>query len=260
MSLAGRRVLVTGAAGHIGAQAATALMGLGATVAFVDQDAAQCREAAERATATARGRAEAHACDLLDEQATRYTVRAIVERFGGLDTVVHCAAFVGTTRYPGWAVPFEEQTVEAWDAAIRVNLTAAFVVIQEAASALKASQHASVCLVGSTYGVAGPDMRLYEGTQMANPAGYAASKGGVIQLARYLATLLAPAVRVNCVSPGGIFRQQPEAFVQRYIDRTPLKRMATEEDVIGAVAFLVSDAASYVTGQNLMVDGGWTAW
>jgi len=95
---------------------------------------------------------------------------------------------------------------------------------------------------------------------MAQPAGYAASKGGVIQLTRYLATMMCPAVRVNCVSPGGIFRNQPEVFVSRYNARTPLSRMGTEEDLKGAVTYLVSDMSAYVTGHNLVVDGGWTAW
>jgi len=103
-------------------------------------------------------------------------------------------------------------------------------------------------------------MRLYEGTAMGNPAAYAASKGGLLQLTRWLATTLAPAIRVNAVTPGGIFRDTPDAFHSRYVERTPLKRMATEEDLKGAFAFLASNQSQYVTGQNLIVDGGWTAW
>jgi len=95
---------------------------------------------------------------------------------------------------------------------------------------------------------------------MANPAGYNASKGGVLQLTRYLATVLAPRTRVNAISPGGVWRQQPDVFRQRYEARTPLARMAAEEDLKGAVAYLASDLSAYVTGQNLVVDGGWTAW
>ncbi len=95
---------------------------------------------------------------------------------------------------------------------------------------------------------------------MNNAAGYAASKGGLLQLMRYLSTLLAPRVRVNAISPGGVWRSQPEAFHERYRARTPLGRMATEEDLTGAVAYLASDLSTYVTGHNLVVDGGWTAW
>jgi NAD(P)-dependent dehydrogenase (short-subunit alcohol dehydrogenase family) len=95
---------------------------------------------------------------------------------------------------------------------------------------------------------------------MANPAAYGASKGGLLQLTRYLATTLAPTVRVNMLTPGGVFRNQPEIFVERYIANTPLRRMASEEDFKGSAAYLASDLSTYVTGQNLIVDGGWTTW
>ena len=118
----------------------------------------------------------------------------------------------------------------------------------------------AVILFASTYGMVGPDMRLYAGTPMANPAGYSASKGGLLQLMRYFATLLAPRIRVNAISPGGVWRNQPELFLERYVARTPLGRMAAEGDLKGAVAYLASDLSAYVTGHNLVVDGGWTAW
>jgi len=117
-----------------------------------------------------------------------------------------------------------------------------------------------VILVSSIYGMVAPDWSLYRDTTMANPAAYGASKGGLIQLARYLATLMAPAVRVNALTPGGAWRGQPDPFHERYKARTPLRRMATEEDFKGAAAYLASDLSAYVTGQNLIVDGGWTAW
>ena len=198
--------------------------------------------------------------DLKDEHSTRAAVNAAINQLGGLDILIHCAAYVGTTKISGWVVPLEQQSVATWDEAIRVNLTSAFIMTQEAKQALSVSGHGSVIFFGSTYGVSGPDMRLYEGTDMGNPAGYAASKGGLIQLMRYFATVLAPRIRVNTISPGGVFRNQPEAFHERYKYRTPLGRMATEEEFKGAVAYLASDLSAYVTGHNLMVDGGWTSW
>jgi NAD(P)-dependent dehydrogenase (short-subunit alcohol dehydrogenase family) len=103
-------------------------------------------------------------------------------------------------------------------------------------------------------------MGLYEGTTLGNPAAYAASKGGIVQFTRYLATVLAPAIRVNCISPGGVMRGHTDPFLSRYLKRTPMGRMATEEDLKGAAVYLASDLSSYVTGVNLMVDGGFTAW
>lgn len=260
MRIEGRAALVTGGAGHVGHAAAEALLECGASVVVSDVDAEATAARAATLAVSAPGRVASVPCDLADEPATRSLVGRAASEFGGLDIIVHCAAFVGTTACPGWAAPFEEQTVSAWDRAMRVNLTAAFVIVQEARQALGASGHASVVLIASTYGLVGPDMRLYAGTSMANPAAYGASKGGLLQLTRYLATVLAPRVRVNAISPGGIWRGQPEAFRQRYESRTPLGRMGREEDLKGAIAYLASDLSAYVTGHNLIVDGGWTAW
>jgi NAD(P)-dependent dehydrogenase (short-subunit alcohol dehydrogenase family) len=141
-----------------------------------------------------------------------------------------------------------------------VNLTSMFSMAQAFAPSLRRHGHGAIVTLGSIYAEVGVDLRLYQSTDLGSPAAYAASKGGLIQLTRWLATVLAPAIRVNAVSPGGVLRGQPEAFIRRYETRVPLGRMATEADLKGAVVYLASDAAAYVTGQNLLVDGGWTAW
>ena len=260
MDLTGRKALLTGGAGYIGLAVGEVLIELGANVAILDLDAVACGKRAELFTRLRKNSAVPMPCDLRDEHSTRGVVNAAIKEMGGLDILIHCAAYVGTTHAAGWDVPFKEQTVAAWDDALRVNLTSVFIMIQEAREALSASGHGSVILFASIYGLVGPDHRLYEGTEMANPAGGAASKGGLLQLARYLATTLAPSIRVNVISPGGVWRNQPEAFHERYVSRTPLGRMATEEDLKGAVAYLASDLSAYVTGHNLIVDGGWTVW
>lgn len=254
--LDGRAALVVGGAGHVGLMASQTLAELGARVALLDKNASACR----RRAAELPGDAVAVPCDLSDEAATRRAVRQSARRLGGLDILVHAAAFVGTTKMAGWAETFPRQSSKAFDAALRVNLTSAFTLVQEAAPLLARSGKGSVILFSSIYGLVGPDMRLYAGTKMANPAGYAASKGGLAQLARHLAAVLAPRVRVNAVSPGGIERGQPKSFQARYKARTPLARLAVEEDLKGAVAYLAGDLSAYVTGHDLVVDGGWTAW
>ena len=125
---------------------------------------------------------------------------------------------------------------------------------------MKLNNYGKIVNVSSIYGMCGPDYSLYEGTKMGNPAAYAASKGGLIQLSRWMATTLAPDIRVNTISPGGVFRNQPKEFIKRYETKTPLGRMATEEDLKGAIIFLASNLSSYVTGHNLIVDGGWSSW
>src|SRR5207302_10261912 len=131
------------------------------------------------------------------------------------------------------------------------------VLVHEARDALQESRHGAVVLLGSVYAHVGPDPGMYAGTGLANPIAYGVSKGGLVQLTRYLAAELAPAVRVNSISPGGIERGQPAEFRRRYEQRTPLGRMATESDLKGAVAFMASDLSAYVTGHDLVVDGGW---
>jgi NAD(P)-dependent dehydrogenase (short-subunit alcohol dehydrogenase family) len=260
MDLRGRAALITGGAGHLGRAMAEALAELGAAVALLDLDEAACGAAAAELGAAWGRPALGLACDLAQEDQLRATPQRVVEAFGGLDILVNCAAFVGTSSLAGWVTPFSEQSPATWRAALEVNLTAPFVLAQVCAPALAASGHGSVINLSSIYGLAGPDMGLYAGTAMGNPAAYAASKGGLIQLTRWLATVLAPRVRVNCISLGGIERGQPAVFQQRYLARTPLKRMGVEQDIKGAAAYLASDLSAYVTGHNLVVDGGWTTW
>ena len=260
MDLSGRKALVTGGAGHIGLAVEESLIELGASLSVLDIDAEACNKRVELLSQIRENSALPIVCDLGDERSTREAIRETVSKLGGLDILVHCAAYVGTTNAPGWAVPFENQSVEAWNAAIQVNLTSPFVMTQEARDALSETGQGSIILFGSIYGLSGPDMRLYSGTEMENPAGYGASKGGLLQLTRHLATILAPRIRVNAISPGGVWREQPEPFPKRYASRTPLGRLAKEEDLKGAVAYLASVLSEYVTGHNLVIDGGWTTW
>ena len=127
-------------------------------------------------------------------------------------------------------------------------------------SELSSHKNGRIINISSIYGAVGPVPRLYEGTSMVNEAHYAVAKGGVIQLTRYLATTMAPTVRVNCIAPGGLQASQPKKFINKYIESTPMCRMAEPEDMKGAMAFLASDLSAYVTGQILFVDGGWTVW
>lgn len=247
--LTGRGALVVGGAGHLGRVACTVLRELGADVVSADVPGADLPA----------GGASLEV-DLHDEAATRALVPATVDLLGRLDVLVHCAAYTGANAAQGWATEFADQSVEAWDRAYRVNVTSAFVLAQAARKPLAAHGRGSIVLFASIYGFLAPDFRLYAGTEMHSPAGYSASKAALLQLTRYLSTCLAPEVRVNALSPGGVARGQDPAFVDRYEHGTPLGRMATEEDVKGAVAYLASDLSGYVTGTNLCVDGGRSVW
>ena len=260
VKMSGRRVLITGANGFLGRVIADTLAELGADLILLDYPAtdfaAQSNDLAQKWGV----KIIALQCNLESDDDRNAVIARVKEDGLGLNCLINNAAYVGSKNLQGWTVPFEEQSIVTWRRALEVNLTAAFHLCQAMAPELQVSKGGNIINIASIYGEYGPDMGLYEGTGMGNPAAYSASKGGLLQLTRWLATTMSPSVRVNAISPGGIYRNQTDQFVSRYELKTPLKRMATEDDFRGAVAYLSSDMSSYVTGQTLRVDGGWGVW
>ena len=253
-----RVAAITGGAGHLGRAFAHRLASRGVFVAILDKDAAGGTAFAAELVRQHGGDHRFLAADLMEPSSFAGVRAAIEQEFGRLDYLVNNAAFYDDT--PGWGVPFAEEGYEAWLKVMRVNLLAPFFLTQALHPLLERSDDASIVNIGTMYNVVGPDHGLYEGTAMTNPAAYSASKGGLLATTRWLATVLAPKVRVNMVSPGGIARGQDAGFVQRYEKKTPLGRMGTEQDVAGMVSLLLSPEGAYITGQHMLVDGGWTAW
>jgi NAD(P)-dependent dehydrogenase (short-subunit alcohol dehydrogenase family) len=256
--LAGKNVLITGGYGFLGRALCTEFARQGANLIIMDKVEA---DNAFLDVLRSQGiETEFIQVDFESQDSRIAAVSKMLSKYSRLDVLINNAAFVGTTAASGWAVPFTEQSIETWRKAIEVNLTTPFHLVQGLFELLEKSDDPVVVNLGSIYGSLGPDWEMYAGTSMGNPAAYAASKGGLIQLTRWLATTLGPKVRVNCVSPGGISRNQDEKFVKKYITRTPLSRMAVEDDVVHAILFLSTSSANYITGQNLEIDGGWSAW
>lgn len=258
MNLKNRRAVITGAAGGLGRVLADTLAELGADLVLVDKQGQDLGELKSNLCHRWGVNVQMCYCDL-EQQNERIELIALLRK-QPLHILINNAAFVGTAELTGWSVPFEDQTVSAWRRALEVNLIAVFELCQGLTPLLKEAVGASIVNIGSIYGEYGPDWCLYEDTNMSNPAAYGASKSGVLQFTRWLATTISPKVRVNAISPGGIFRNQSETFVQKYEAKTPLKRMGCEDDFRGAIAYLASDLSKYVTGHNLMVDGGWGIW
>ncbi len=259
INLRGRQTLITGGTGAIGRVIADTVAELGSDVILLDRPGSDFESLQKELHDRWKVKVLFKACDLEDGEQRQEILVWLKQDVDTLDILVNNAAFVGESNLEGWVTSFEKQSVETWKRALEVNLTAVFELTQGCVPLMKGG-FGSIINISSIYGLSGPDLRLYEGTKMGNPAAYAASKGGMLQLSRWLATTLAPAIRVNSISPGGVYRNQPDVFVQRYIERTPMGRMATEEDFKGAIAYLASDLSAYFTGQNLIVDGGWTAW
>lgn len=260
MNMSGRSALITGATGHLGSLVADTLAELGAELILVDREGADFENLEKNLHAKWNAKCTSFICDLENEAERNILIGKIHQRKKPIHCLVNNAAFVGTSELSGWIAPLNAQSLETWRRAIEVNLTAPFHLSRDLAPLLSDSRNGNIINIASIYGEYAPDWSLYEGLNMASPAAYASSKAGLIQLTRWLATTIAPDIRVNAISPGGIERGQNPEFIKRYKAKTPLGRMATENDFRGSVAYLASDLSLYVTGQLLRVDGGWGVW
>ena len=262
--LAGRTALVTGAAGILGSAFTESLLAAGASVVAVEKSSEALDALVAKCDAGAR--LLSVVADITDESAIGAAFDAAEREFGGVDSLLNNAATKGASLTECFR-PLEEFSVTTWNEIVAVNLTAPFLCAREFVRRWSPGRTDGVILqVSSIYGVVGPDPRIYDGAEylgvkINTPLVYSATKSGVLGMTRHMATHLAPrGIRVNAITPGGVQSGQSSEFVSRYCSRVPLGRMATTEDIVGAMIFLMSPRSAYVTGQNLIVDGGWTAW
>lgn len=260
--LDGKVALVTGGAGILGRRFCAGLAHAGAHVAVVDVDAEQARVCATSLATPSAG----FSCDVANPESVRACVSAVLEHFGAID-ILHNNAATKTNDARAFFTPFEEYSLDTWREVMSVNIDGMFLMAQAVGRHMVSSGRGGVIVqTASIYGLVGPDSRIYAdsdylGGSINTPAVYAASKAAVIGLTRWLATHWArDGIRVNCLVPGGVSSGQNSVFSERYSDRVPMARMGEAEEMVPALLYLVSDASSYVTGQVLAVDGGWTAW
>lgn len=259
--LSGRTAIITGGAGIVGSQCCKGLAAFGANVVVVDLN----RDAAETLAKTLPGNPLALSVDITDEEAVANMVARVEKTYGRID-ILHNNAAAKPKDIARFFDPVETFDMEVWEEIMRVNLDAMFIVARQVGSVMAKHGKGSIIQTASIYGAMAPDQRIYAGSEyhgmsINSPAIYSASKAGVIGLTQYLATYWAhKGVRVNALSPGGIDSGQNETFKKNYGARVPMGRMAQAAEMVGALVFLSSDAASYVTGQNILVDGGLSAW
>lgn len=192
--------------------------------------------------------------DITDNSAIKELFKKVYEKYGRIDGVVNSAY----PRTKDWGAKLEDIPFKSWQKNVDMQLNPIITITQEGLKYMK--EGSSFVNIGSIYGVCGNDFTIYEGTGGTSPAAYPAIKAGIINFTRYLASYVGwKGIRANCVSPGGVFDNQNPIFVENYSHRSPLKRLARAEEMAPAVSFLLSDGASYITGHNLMVDGGWSA-
>ena len=195
-------------------------------------------------------------CDITNQESVDNSLNLIINKYEKIDGLVNNAY----PRTQDWGNKFEDIKLDSWKKNIDWQLNSYFYMSQQVAMQMAKQKSGSIINIASIYGVVGPDFSVYDGTNMTMPAGYAAIKGGLINLTRYMASYFGPHnVRVNTVSPGGIFNNQNITFVQNYEKKVPMRRMGTPDDIAPSIEFLLSDESRYITGQNIIVDGGWTA-
>lgn len=268
--LTGRVAVVTGGIGLLGKEFCRTLAEAGASVVIVDINAEAC-SLLEAELNSSGYKAFSVASDITNPDSVNNMVNQVIAKYGRLDVLVNSAALDPKFDPDAFAKgispgKFEEYPLEQWNAAINVNLTGTFLVTQACVKPMLANgKKGSIINICSTYGLNGPDQRIYrkeDGSQSAfKPVYYTVSKAGIVGFTKYLAAYyMETEIRVNMLTPGGVFNNHNETFVKNYSAKTIIGRMAHLDEMNGALLFLASDASSYMTGNNVVVDGGWTAW
>ncbi len=258
--------VIVGGAGKMGEQFALTLSSSGAKVVLADIDQQKCADLAAKVAEETNGTVVGKGCDASCQDDVRKLFGEVDDQFKKVTGVI-----CNTMAKPkGYYAPFDEYPIETFNKVLAGNLSASFLSVREASRYMR--EGGTIVLTCSTYGIVGPDQRIYENCKAGSnlygdeyplnaPVSYSASKAGLIGLCRYLATLLAKKnIRVNLLTPGGVYDGQEEEFHKEYVRRVPLERMAVWSDYNGAILFLCSPASRYMTGSNLTVDGGWSCW
>ena len=257
--LTGKVVIITGAAGMLGSRYAYGLSKQGANVVLADINFSECKKIEKDIKNSFETNPYSIKLDLTKIKSIESMVSNVLKKYSKIDVLINNAAYQGNPKIR--TAGFEKLSLDIWQQAIDVNLTGVFLCCQNIGKQMLKQKSGNIINIASTYGLVGPDQRIYGKSGQNSAAFYAATKSAVLNLTRYLSAYWQrTGIRVNTFSPGGVENKQDTDFIKKYSSRTPLKRMARKDEYVGSLIFLASDASSYMTGSNLVVDGGWTAW
>ncbi len=261
MRLENKVAIITGGAGLVGPSFMEGLIKNGAFVILADSNEAKLKDVKNGFKNVDDNRLSTFILDISKEESWLAIRKWAINRYGKIDILVNNAAITNQSKSKNYDKNFFDYPLDDWNAIMDVNLTGTFLGCQVIGRTMTEQGFGSIINIASFYGVQSPHHKMYPGTGIFQPPAYMVSKAGVIALTKYLATYLGESgVRVNCISPGGIFNGHSGLFLERFGNLNPMGRMAKKEEMVGALLYLASDESSYVNGHNLIVDGGWSVW
>ncbi|QLH10223.1 SDR family oxidoreductase [Nitrosarchaeum sp. AC2] len=257
--LNGRVVLLTGAGGLLGEQYADGLSQAGAHVILADINYSKVKLIEKTLKLKYNTKPFAVKFDITDKKSIKKMIDLILRKYSKIDVLINNAVDQGNAKLR--TTDFIDLPQSSWDNAIKINLTGMFLCCQEVGKVMLKQKKGVIINISSTYGLVAPDQRIYGKSGQNSAIFYAATKSAVLNFTRYLASYWHnKGIRVNTLTPGGVEKGQDPEFIKKYSKKTMLGRMAKKNEYVGAIIFLASDASSYMTGSNLIIDGGWTAW
>ena len=264
--LEGRNIVITGASGLLGSQYANTLSSAGANIILLDINTAKNEKLKSSLVKKYKNKISAYTLDISDQTEVNKTSKKIMKDFKKIDGLINNAAYTskGAKEKSDNAFgSFENFPIDIWQKSLDINLSGVFFCSQAFGKIMAKQGKGVIVNIASTYGLVGADQRIYGKSGLNLPISYAATKGAIVNFTRYLAAYWhGKNIRVNTLSPGGVMDKtyQEKSFIKKYSEKTILGRMANKDEYNGAILFLISDASSYMTGANLVVDGGWTSW
>lgn len=258
-----KTIIITGSAGRLGTEFSHTLSSSGANTILFDLNYKKNAKLESVLTKQYNTKPMAYTVDITNENELVKVVKDVKKKYGKIDCLVNSAFLSPTNSKESFSTSFEKFPKDLWDQAISVNLTGIFLCCKTVGQVMAKQRHGVIVNISSIYGILGADQRIYGTSKLNSSVSYAASKGGVVNLTRYLAAYWhGKNIRVNTMSLGGVLDKSymSKEFIKNYSAKTILNRMANKNEYNGALLFLVSDASSYVTGTNLVIDGGWSAW